>query len=109
MPLLTYIISEVINMLCTLSAIRNKEVIDMKSGLRLGFVDDIEIDTNTESVVSLIIFGRSRAFGIMGKEDDIVIKCPDIELIGEDTILVRLEKESVCTKSRTFTVESLLK
>lgn len=96
-------------MVCTLTALRNKEVIDMKSGMRLGYVDDIEIDTDTESVVSLIIFGRSRAFGIMGRDEDIVIKCADISLIGEDTILVRQEKESVCTKSRTFTVESLLK
>lgn len=81
----------------------------MKTGMRLGFVDDIEIDTETENVVSLIIFGRSRAFGIMGRDDDIVIKCSDIALVGEDTILVQQEKESVCTKSRTFTIENLLK
>lgn len=96
-------------MVCTLTALRNKEVIDMKTGMRLGFVDDIEIDTETENVVSLIIFGRSRAFGIMGRDDDIVIKCSDIALVGEDTILVQQEKESVCTKSRTFTIENLLK
>ncbi|MCD8095692.1 MAG: YlmC/YmxH family sporulation protein [Ruminococcus sp.] len=96
-------------MLCTLTALRNKEVIDMKTGLRLGYVDDVEIDTETESVTSLIIFGRSRAFGIMGRDDDIVIKCSEITLIGEDTILVSQAKESVCTKSRSFTVESLLK
>lgn len=96
-------------MVCTLTALRNKEVIDMKTGMRLGYVDDIEIDTETENVVSLIIFGRSRAFGIMGRDDDIVIKCSDIALVGEDTILVQQEKEAVCTKSRTFTIENLLK
>jgi YlmC/YmxH family sporulation protein len=96
-------------MVCTLTELRNKEVIDMKTGMRLGYVDDIEIDTDSECVVSLIIFGRSRAFGIMGRDGDIVIKCGDISLIGEDTILVRQEKESVCTKSRSFTVENLLK
>ena len=42
-------------MLCTLTALRNKEVIDMKTGMRLGYVDDIEVDTDTERVTSLII------------------------------------------------------
>jgi phosphoribosyl-dephospho-CoA transferase len=57
----------------------------------------------------MIILGRSRAFGIMGKDSDIVIKCSEISLVGEDTILVCQEKESVCTKSRSFTIENLLK
>ncbi len=96
-------------MQCTLTDLRNKEVIDMKTGLRLGFVDDIEFDTESGQVTSLVIFGRPRAFGIMGREGDIVIKCSEITLIGEDTVLVRQEKESVSTKSRTFTVENLLK
>ncbi len=96
-------------MLCTLTDLRNKEVIDMKTGLRLGYVDDIEFDTDNGTVTSLVIFGRPRAFGIMGREGDIVIKCTDITLIGEDTVLVRQEKETVSTKSRTFTVENLLK
>ncbi|SDA24487.1 sporulation protein, YlmC/YmxH family [Ruminococcus sp. YE71] len=96
-------------MVCTLTELRNKEVIDMKTGLRLGYVDDIEFDTISGEVTSLVIFGRPRAFGIMGREGDLVIKCSDITLIGEDTVLVQQEKETVSTKSRTFTVESLLK
>ena len=96
-------------MQCTLTDLRNKEVIDMKTGLRLGFVDDIEFDTESGQVTSLVIFGRPRAFGIMGREGDIVIKCPEIALIGEDTILVRQEEEQVNTRSRTFTVEDMLR
>ncbi|MBP3267856.1 MAG: YlmC/YmxH family sporulation protein [Ruminococcus sp.] len=96
-------------MLCTLTALRNKEVIDMKTGMRLGYVDDIEVDTDTERVTSLIIYGRVRAFGFMGREGDIVIKCSEISLVGEDTILVEQQTESVSTKTRSFTVESLLK
>jgi hypothetical protein len=33
--------------------------------------------------------GRSGFLGLFGKEDDIVLSCSDIELIGKDTILVR--------------------
>ena len=96
-------------MICTLTALRSKEVIEMKTGLRLGYVDDIELDTDTGQVISLMIFGRPRAFGIMGREDDIIIKCPEIALIGEDTILVKQEEEQVSSRSRTFTVENLIR
>lgn len=96
-------------MICSFSGLRNKEVVNMKTGLKIGYVDDIEIDTVSGSVVSLIVFGRARAFGIMGRDEDIVIKCNDIELIGEDTILVKFQNDTVCTKSRTFSVENLLK
>ena len=96
-------------MICTLTALRSKEVIEMKTGLRLGYVDDIELDTDTGQVISLMIFGRPRAFGLMGREGDIIIKCPDIALIGEDTILVKQEEEQVSSRSRTFTVENLIR
>ena len=96
-------------MVCTLTMLRNKEVIDVKSGLRLGYVDDIEIDTETERVTSLIIFGRPRVFGLMGRESDLIVKCTEIALIGEDTILVRQESPAVNSRSRTFTVEDTMK
>ena len=96
-------------MICSFSNLRNKEVVNLKTGLKLGYVDDIEIDTATGSVVSLIVFGRPRALGIMGRDEDIIIKCSDIDLIGEDTILVRFFNDTICTKSRSFSVENLLK
>lgn len=94
-------------MVCSLSDLRNKEVVNAKSGLKLGFVDDIEFDTVTGNIISLIIFGRPRAFGIMGRDSDIIIKCEDIELIGEDTVLVRFNDSEICTKSRSYFVENL--
>jgi len=96
-------------MICSFSELRNKEVVNLKTGLKLGYVDDIEIDTSTGNVISLVVFGRPRALGIMGRDDDIIIKCKDIELIGQDTILVRFIDDAICTKSRSFTVENLLK
>ncbi len=94
-------------MVCSLSELRSKEVVNAKTGLKLGFVDDIEFDTVTGNIVSIVIFGRPRAFGIMGRDNDIIIKCEDIELIGEDTVLVRFSDNAICTKSRSFTVENL--
>ncbi|MBE6837505.1 MAG: YlmC/YmxH family sporulation protein [Ruminococcus sp.] len=96
-------------MLYSLSQIKNKEVVDVKTGVKIGYVDDAEIDTASSSVVSLLVFGRPRFMGIFGREDDIVIKCDDIELIGEDTILVNFKEKQLCTKSKSYTVENLFK
>ena len=65
-----------------------KEVIDIVSGDRLGFIDDIEIDTDKGSVRSLIIYGGLRLFGLFGRESDTVISCADIRVIGEEVVLV---------------------
>jgi len=97
------------SVVCSLSDLRNKEVINIKNGAKLGFVDDVEINTVDASVLALIVYGRPRFFGIFGRDDDIVIKCKDIDLIGEDTILVSFENLTTTTKSRSFSVENLLK
>ncbi|MFT3952081.1 MAG: YlmC/YmxH family sporulation protein [Oscillospiraceae bacterium] len=96
-------------MICSLSDLRNKEVINVRTGIKIGYVDDLEIDTADSTVIAMIVYGRPRGFGIFGHDDDIVIKCRDIELVGEDTILVNLQESTVFTKSRSFSVENLLK
>lgn len=96
-------------MICSFSDLRNKEVVSVQTGLKLGYVDDIEINTSETSVLSLIIYGRPRAFGMLGRDEDIIIKCENIQLVGEDTILVNTSDSSIYTKSRTFSVENLLK
>ena len=75
-------------MVCKVCDLRHKEVINAKDGCRLGFVDDVEINVKDATVVSLVIYGRLRCFGLLGREDDIIINWNCIELIGEDTILV---------------------
>ena len=96
-------------MVYSFSALKNKEVVDVKTGVKIGYVDDVELDGETGKIVSMIIYGRSRAFGLMGRDEDIIVKCSDIELIGEDTVLVRFEKDTICIKSKSCNVENLLK
>lgn len=66
-----------------------KDVISLEDGQSLGCVCDAEINICDQKICSLVIFGRLRLFGILGREDDTIIKWEDIELIGEDTILVK--------------------
>ena len=76
-------------MRCRVVDMRNKEVINVKTGVRLGCVSDVEIDTKDAKLLAIVIYGRLRWCGLLGREDDIIIKWDDIEIIGEDTILVK--------------------
>ncbi len=66
-----------------------KEVINLHDGARLGYVGDVDIELESGRVTALIIPGRLRFFGLLGREDDYVIPWESIEKIGEDIILVR--------------------
>lgn len=96
-------------MICSLSDLKNKEVINLKNGAKLGFVDDVEIDTDQAKVLALVVFGRPRFFGLFGRDDDIIIKCAEIDLIGEDAILVSFSEVANKPNSHSFKFESLLK
>lgn len=79
-------------MKCRMGDLRNKEVINVKDGARIGFVSDIEVDTRTAMLTAVVVYGRLRLFGLFGREPDIVIPWKDISLIGNDTMLVNYEK-----------------
>lgn len=68
---------------------RQKEVISITEGRRLGFVSDVEIDFEKGTIESVVIPGQGRFFGLFGAADDIRIPWSDIYKIGEDLILVK--------------------
>ena len=76
-------------MRCRVVDMRNKEVINVKTGVRLGCVSDVEIDTKDARLIAIVIYGRLRWCGLLGRDDDIIIRWEDVEIIGEDTILVK--------------------
>lgn len=76
---------------CRVTDMHCKEVINVCDGTRLGCVDDVEIDTCTAQLVAIVVHGRSKCFGLLGREEDIVIGWRNIDVIGEDTILVNIE------------------
>ncbi|MBQ8968015.1 YlmC/YmxH family sporulation protein [Ruminococcus sp.] len=96
-------------MICSFSALRSKEVVNVRTGEKIGYADDIELDTEQGRVLSLVIYGRSRALGLMGRDEDVVIKCSEIRLIGEDTILVEAGDAAKPSKEPEYKVDNLLK
>lgn len=73
-------------MICNFSELRNKEVINKLDGARLGAVCDFEVDTETGRMKSLIVLGKGRLFSAMS--ETVKISWSNIEVIGEDTVLV---------------------
>ncbi len=79
----------VIILTCRIVDLRNKEVINVQDGSRIGCVNDVEVDMKCAKVVAIVIYGKLKLFGILGREEDIVIRWENIEVVGEDTILVK--------------------
>ena len=67
----------------------SKEVVQLKDGACLGRVDDLELDADTARIGSLLLLGRPRLFGLLGRDETLTIPWADIERIGLDAILVR--------------------
>ena len=73
--------------------LRCREIINVCSGHRLGYVGDVEIDLATGSLLAFIVPGRLRLFGLLGREEDYVIPFDCVSRIGEDIILVEIKGE----------------
>lgn len=66
-----------------------REVINVADGERLGYVFDMEINTETGKVLSIVVPGREKV-RFFGKCEGTVIPWQCIKKLGEDTILVEL-------------------
>lgn len=75
-------------MFCKITDMHDKEVINIGDGNRLGCVDDVEIDTCTAQLCAIVIHGKPKLLGFAGHEEDLIIPWKEIEIIGEETILV---------------------
>lgn len=87
-------------MLCYFSDLRYREVIDIHTGLRLGYVCDLEFDDSDGRIISLITPGRAKMFGLLGREDDYVLPWSCIVRIGSDIILVEAKGDFLRRKRR---------
>lgn len=80
-------------MICRIDELKNRQVVCIEDGYVLGYIGDIEFDTAEGKLQSIVIFGSLKAFGLLGKEKDIIIPYKDIVVIGEETVLVRSNSE----------------
>ena len=74
----------------SMEALRRKEIVNLKDGSKLGYADDAVLDVETARVLRLVVKGRARCFGLLGRQPDLLIPWEDIQVIGEDTILINM-------------------
>ena len=76
---------------------KQKEVVNIRDGCRLGFICDIEVDLTDGMIKNIIVPGQGKLFGILGREMEYVIAWCQICKIGADIILVDIDTEK-CLK-----------
>ena len=75
--------------------LRDKEVINLCDGVRLGCPSDFEFDP-CDGRITAIVIARSGGFLGLGHGHDLIIPWNRIECIGEDAILVKLSASEYC-------------
>ncbi|MBQ8941553.1 MAG: YlmC/YmxH family sporulation protein [Firmicutes bacterium] len=73
-----------------IQSLKQKEVINLCDGLRLGCVEDIVVDTANGCVAAVIVPAPGRLFGVFGRKE-LYIKWCDIKKIGVDIIVVDVD------------------
>ena len=68
--------------------LRCKEIINVTDGSRFVYVGDVEVDLDTGQICALVVPGRLRLFGLLGREEDRIFPWESVRRFGEDIILV---------------------
>ncbi len=75
-------------MLSRFSDFRYKEVINVHTGQRLGYVCDAQFTAPEGRITALVVPGKAKYLGFLGREEDYVLPWECISRIGDDLILV---------------------
>ena len=76
----------------TFEDIKNKEIINIFDGRKLGHASDLTFDKQTSRVLGISVPGEKRIFR---KAEQIFIPIENIKKIGEDVCLVKIAPEGV--------------
>lgn len=76
---------------CCVTDLRDKKVINTKNACLIGNVCDVEIDSCSGSIVNIIVTRRNGLLGLICRDDTIKICWNDINVIGDETILVCID------------------
>lgn len=84
--------------LYSLDNLRCMEVIDIKNGIRLGYIKDLKIDCSEYKIVALILPNQMQKPSWFSKSENIEIPWDKVVRIGIDVILVDGSDISVINK-----------
>lgn len=81
--------------MCRTFELKEKEVINIPDGRRLGFVCDVEVNMEDGRIDAIVIPGTGKLFGFIGKDSELVIPWERVKKIGEDIIFVDLDERFI--------------
>ncbi len=75
------------------SELKQKEVINIRTGKRLGGISDYDLDLRSGRILGIAVPVSGGRFSILAKaEQDVYIPWESIKKIGDDVILVETEE-----------------
>ncbi|MDI9479680.1 MAG: YlmC/YmxH family sporulation protein [Bacillota bacterium] len=72
-----------------ISDLRNRDVVNILDGKKLGNIIDIDLDLDNGRVLALVLPGRVKGF-LFTKREEVVVPWQKIVRIGRDVILVEV-------------------
>lgn len=84
-------------MIIKISDLRDREIINVLDGKRLGPIKDIVLDLENGKIRAIVLAALTggRILGIFGRNDDLVIPWDKIVRIGVDVVLVEVPGQHV--------------
>lgn len=76
-----------------ISEFQTKDVVNVSDGKKLGNIWDFDINVTTGKIQAIIISGQGKMLGFFGRDEEFVIPWRNIVKIGEDVILVRMNRQ----------------
>jgi len=77
------------------SKLRQKEVVNILDGARLGYISDLILDICTGKICAIVVPEPSRFSFLFKGDKDNVIPWNNIRKIGEDVILVEIDTNCI--------------
>ena len=85
-------------MLERFSELRCKEIINLSDGCRLGYVSDLELESESGRILALVVPVPGHLLGLLPGNGEYVLPWSCIRRIGADLILVDVCLEEVCRR-----------
>lgn len=94
------------SLLTKTSELREREVVNILDGRRLGLASDLELEIETGRIKAIIVPGPGKFLKLFGKSEEFIIPWEWIRKIGVDIILVEApnyveDKSAVVTFNQT--------
>ncbi|HZH60580.1 MAG TPA: YlmC/YmxH family sporulation protein [Metabacillus sp.] len=76
-----------------ISEFQTKDVVNVSDGKKMGNIGDFDINVTTGKIQAIIINGNGKMLGFFGRDEECIIPWRNIVKIGEDVILVRMNRQ----------------